>query len=123
MSFLPRWLGSGKSEPPPPEHAVIVRLVISGEEFGTPEERTAIHQLADAMERRVQDSKAGMYDGDEFGAGECTLYFYGPDANALFATIEPELRASPLAKGGQATKRFGAAGDPGARKEIIRLES
>lgn len=121
MSFLSRWFGSGKSEPTPPEHAVIVRLVITGEEFGTPEERTAIHHLADAMEKRVQAAKAGMYDGDEFGGGECTLYFYGPDADALFAAIEPELRASALARGGSATKRFGVAGDPNVRVEKLPL--
>jgi hypothetical protein len=44
---------------------------------------------------------------------------YGPDADALFAAVEPILRESPLAVGGHAIKRYGKAVDPDAKNVRI----
>jgi hypothetical protein len=46
---------------------------------------------------------------------------YGPDARALFAAVQPVLLASPVAKGGQVTLRFGGADDATAAEETISL--
>lgn len=88
------------------EHCVKVYLKLSNE-YGTPEEIEAIHELSDALEEAIQESGAGEFDGDEFGGGECTLYMYGPDADKLFEAIRKSLKSSPAATGGYALKRYG----------------
>jgi hypothetical protein len=105
------------------EHAVLVHLKLSNEASGTQKEAEAIHALSDRLEARILEAGAGEFDGDEFGQGECTLYMYGPDADALFRAIEPELRASPLTRRGSVTKRYGAADDPAAREVRVSLDA
>jgi hypothetical protein len=98
------------------EQAVIVHLKLSNDEFGTAEERDAIHTLCNALERVIESTFVGEFDGDEFGEGQCSLYMYGDDADALFAAVEPLLRASRLSRRGYAVKRYGDASDPSARE-------
>jgi len=47
----------------------------------------AIHALSHKLEEVIKAKHLGEFDGDEFGGGDCTLYMYGPDADALFAAI------------------------------------
>ena len=101
------------------EHAVLVQLTLSGGEFGSEAETDAIHELTDKLEEAIEERDAGEFDGDEFGGGKCTLFMYGSDADALFAAVEPLLRASPLTRGGLAIKRYGAAGDADAKEARI----
>lgn len=98
------------------EHAVIVYLRLSDDDFGSSEERDNIMDFGEELARAINSAGAGEFDGDEFGQGECTLFMYGPDADRLFAAIEPLLKSSPLASGGYAVKRYGEAGDPNARE-------
>ena len=107
----------------PPEHAVIVSLVLSNEEFGEAAERDAIHALTDRMDAAIRAAGAGEFDGDEFGDGSCTLYMYGPDADRLFAAVEPLLRGSSLVTGGHAIKRYGPAADPQARQVRVDFDA
>lgn len=100
---------------------MIVHLELSDDEFGTREEREAIHRLTSELERAIESADAGEFDGDEFGAGACTLYMYGSDADRLFAAVESALRASPLARGGYAIKRYGEAADPSSREVRVEL--
>lgn len=102
-----------------PEHAFIVTLKLSDDQFGTEEERGRIHQLSDRLERAIESAGAGEFDGDEFGGGTCTLFMYGPNADALFAAVDPLLSASSLAKGAKGVKRYGEASDPNAREELV----
>jgi hypothetical protein len=106
----------------PDEHAVIVHLTLSAPGFGESEEREAIHRLTDRLDAAISAAGAGEFDGDEFGAGTCTLFMYGPDADRLFAAVEPDLRASSLTKGGYAVKRYGAAANPQAREVRVEFE-
>ena len=103
------------------KQAVILSLRLSDAGFGTPEERAAIHELENRFEALLAKSKAGELDGDEFGAGQCTIYLYGSDADALFAVLETELRGSPLSRGGSVLKRYGGARDPGAKEARLSL--
>ena len=103
------------------EHAVIAHLKLSDEKFGTEDERASIRELSSKLEQCIERAAAGEVDGDEFGAGECTLYMYGPDADRLFAAIEPVLRACAHARGGFVIKRYGSASDPGAREIRVDL--
>jgi hypothetical protein len=98
------------------EQAVIVYLLLSGGQFGAPQERQSIQTLEDRLNQVVSDEGVGEFDGDEFGEGKCTLYLYGADAEKLFHAIEPLLKSSPVAAGGHAIKRFGAAVDPAAKE-------
>lgn len=102
------------------EQAVIVHYKLSDDEFGLAEEREALHQLEDSLESQISRRRAGEVDGHEFGNGEAVLYCYGPDADALFALIEHELR-SMKARPAYVILRYGEASDPDARERRVDL--
>ena len=102
------------------EHAVLAYLKLSDDQFDTTNKRESIHELCDRLEEIIVEAGVGEFDGDEFGEGDCILYMYGPDADALFSAVESVLRVSPHAKGGYVIKRYGEASDPAARE--IRVE-
>jgi hypothetical protein len=106
-----------------PEQAVLVHLRLSDAGFGTREEMVSIHALSGRLEARIAAARVGEFDGDEFGQGECMLFMYGPNADALFEAVEPELRASPLSRGGWVIKRYGASDDDSAKEVRIDLDS
>lgn len=82
------------------EQDLLVVLRLSNRQMGTRDEREQLEQLADQLEAAVVAAGAGEYDGDEFGGGTCTLFFCGPDVDALIRVLRPLLRHSPLARGG-----------------------
>lgn len=92
------------------DHAVLVHLKLSSGEFGEEEERERIGQLGDRLDDLVQKADVGEFDGDEYGDGECVLYFYGGNADKLYAAMEPTLLLSPLSPGGHAVKQYGEGG-------------
>jgi hypothetical protein len=100
------------------EQAVIVHLKLSGSGFGEKHEREALFKLEDAIATSIERSSVGEHDGNEVGGGEFVIYCYGPNADALFAAIEPTLRASPLSKGATVVIRYGK---PGARQREVKL--
>ncbi len=104
-----------------PEHAVLVYLKLSNGQMGTEKERADCHALEDRLERSINAKQAGEFDGDEFGEGFCTLYMYGPDADALFKAVEADLKSAPLLTGSYAIKRYGSAGDEKAREIRVVL--
>lgn len=103
------------------EQAVTVHLQLDSLLFGSPRERESIQILEERLERAIAAAEAGEFDGDEFVDRECVLHAYGPDADRLFATIEPVLRTAPLMSGGYAIKRYGAPGDAGALEVRVTL--
>jgi hypothetical protein len=100
---------------------VIAHLKLSDGAFGSTDERDSIHELCSQLELCIERAGAGEFDGDEFGAGECTLYMYGPDADRLFGAVERQLRRSAHAHGGFVIKRYGAASNPAAREVRVEL--
>lgn len=102
------------------EQALIVTLRLSSDGFGTPEEREALMDFEEQLAAAIENADAGEFDGDMFGEGECVLYMYGPDADRLFATVEPLLKSCPLTPSGYAVKRYGEATDADARE--VRVE-
>ena len=98
------------------DHAVLIHLKLQHGEFGSTEEREAIHALEDELSDAVEDAGVGEFDGDDFGNGESILYMYGPDADKLFDVIQTLLQRSPLTKGGYVIKRYGEAEDEDARE-------
>lgn len=111
-----RWFGRKQD----PEHAVIVHFSLTGDEYGTEDEREALHRLTDSLEARIEANRAGEYDGDEFGGGEGVLYCYGPDADRLFSVIEADVRSFP-ARPAFAILRYGPADDRAAQERRIDL--
>lgn len=93
---------------------VLVTLPLRDSVLGGDEEREAIMDLELAIETAVEAAGVGELDGDLFGGGECLLYLYGPDADALYTVVEPLLIRSRAAQGGHAIKRYGGAEDPDA---------
>ena len=76
-----------------------------------------------ALEERltaIKSAGVGELDGNEFGAGEVTLYAYGPDASRLFAVIEADLRAFS-ARPAHAVLRYREASDPTSIEQRIDL--
>ncbi|MFC8826249.1 hypothetical protein ACFT9I_12965 [Streptomyces sp. NPDC057137] len=78
------------------EQAVIARYRLSGDRFGSPAERGLVFEASRVMSAEVEKWGVGEVDGNEFGAGEVTVYAYGPDAQALFGVMEPILRSLPM---------------------------
>lgn len=107
-----QWLFGRREQPAPeasaesPEQAVLVYLRLSDDNVGTDDERRQIHALSNALEAVLKDSPVGDFDGEEFDDGRCTLYLYGPEADALFAAIEPTLRSHAITRGGTAIKCY-----------------
>ena len=97
------------------EQAVIVHLRLSDGAFGSCEERRALFDLEEQLESAIAAAGVGEFDGDEFGEGECVLYMYGPQADQLWAVVEPVLGACPCASSGYAIKRYGEATDVSAQ--------
>lgn len=95
------------------EHAVIVCLKPAG--------RLDLAALEDRLAVELEHTASGEYDGNEIAldGSEAILYFYGPDADALWTAVAPALRAQPVASGSHATKRYGTADDPTARTERV----
>lgn len=89
-----------KAEMPTPAvndgHAVLLHFKLSGDEHGTEEERAEVFAIEERLEQLVAASGAGEFDGNEFGGGEAVLYLYGPDKDALWRAIEPQVRACSL---------------------------
>jgi len=89
-----------QDELPAGEQDLLVVLRLSNRQMGTLRERQEIEAFADQLEAAVLEAGVGEYDGDEIGGGECTLFFCGPDADRLQATLQPLLKRSALCRGG-----------------------
>ncbi|MFC9688275.1 hypothetical protein ACFTSF_07010 [Kribbella sp. NPDC056951] len=102
-----------------PEHAVIIHISLNGRGSTGRKARAEIWALEGQLEAALPP-ECGEFDGDEFGAEEVVLYLYGPDADALFSTIENLLRASSL-RPMHAVLRYGEASDALAVERRVDL--
>lgn len=109
---------SRRAAKPAEEQAVILKLKLVSGQMGSDEERQHIHDLEDRLENAIKRSAVGDFDGDEYGDGYCTLYMYGPNAEALFEAIQPALQSYRAAPGSYALKRYGK---PGSQQDRIPL--
>ncbi len=112
MSILGSLFGKKKDE-----QAVLVYLDGTGlpdEVYRDCDLMTIEDKLTEIIERR----KLGVFDGNEVGPKETTLFMYGPDAERLFSGIEQTLRDYPLCKGARVVIR---QGKPGAAQRELKL--
>jgi hypothetical protein len=100
------------------EQAVILKVKLASGQMGTDEERQRIHDLEGQLSAAINRSAVGQFDGDEYGDGYCTIYMYGPSAEALFGAIKPALKGFHAHPGSYALKRYGK---PGSRQDRIPL--
>jgi hypothetical protein len=98
------------------EHAVIV-------EFKFASDVQRITQLEDELRAAIEAAKVGEFDGNELAVdgSEGRFYMYGPDADRLFNVVRPILEASPLMKGADVIKRYGAATGERAKETRVKL--
>lgn len=99
---------SGADASPPhsaPEQAVIVRFSYGSKDL------SRLFALESKLEAAISNAHAGEYDGNEVAedGSDGILYMYGPDADRLFRTIEPILKATSFMNGAEVTVRYGAS--------------
>ncbi|MEU5920897.1 hypothetical protein [Streptomyces sp. NPDC047141] len=80
----------------PPEHAVIARFQLGGDELGEPDQWSLVFDAERSLGAAVATAGVGEVDGNEFGGGEVVIFAYGPDADTLYRVMEPGLRALPF---------------------------
>ena len=125
MSFFERLFGKKPTSGRPPDvnpsggqqEAVLVHL----DGRGLPDhvyEECDLATIEDRLAEAMATDHLGELDGNEIGPAETTLFLYGPDAERLFAGIEPILRAYPLCQGARVEIRRGG---PGAEAREVRL--
>jgi hypothetical protein len=105
----------------PGSQTVLIHLKLSDGGSGTPADASAMHALASHLDAKTKQTQVGRFETATFRDGECVLIMYGPSADSLYATIEPELRASSLSRGGWVIKRYGNAQDRNARTVRVEL--
>jgi len=104
-------------QPEEPQQAVLVHL----DGTGLPDhiyQECDLATIEDQLIEVIARNKLGEFDGNEVGPSETTLFMYGPDAERLFAGIEPILRGYPLCQGARVEIRHGG---PGAQTREVRL--
>lgn len=94
-----------------PDHAILVHITSLPDDAG-------LDSIEDPLIEAIENAGVGEFDGNEIGPEEAVLYMYGPDGDALWAIIEPILRAAPLGEGSYATVRYG---EPGAEERRVEL--
>ncbi|MFJ3099741.1 hypothetical protein [Streptomyces hydrogenans] len=102
------------------EHAVIARYRMPGDGFGEPGDRAVVRAAQKLLAQVIERAGVGEFDGNEFGGGEVVLFAYGPDADALFAVMEPilcDLSFRPA----NVVLRYGSASDPATAERLVEL--
>lgn len=99
------------------EHAVIVEFDYA------PDSIEPLHDFEEQLEAAIASAEVGEYDGHEIAAdfSDGTLYMYGPDADALFAVVQPLLAGAGLFRNARATLRYGPPED-GVPEQIVPLD-
>jgi hypothetical protein len=108
------------------EQSVIVTFYGFAEKFWTSYSRSLepLFELEDRLIETLQNSDLGIVDGHEIAmdGSDGTLFLYGPDADALYAAIEPVLRSSAVTQGGHATLRYGGPMEPNVLEKYIEIK-
>jgi hypothetical protein len=108
------------------EQSVIVVFYKFGEKFWTDESRPLdpLFDLEDQLLAALEGKNVGELDGHEIAVdgSDGFLFLYGPDADALYAVIEPVLRASQVTQGGNATLRYGSHGEHNVLEKYIEIK-
>ncbi|MDR3501608.1 MAG: hypothetical protein P4L79_03405 [Legionella sp.] len=98
------------------EQAVIVHFLYKSDNL------MPLFTLEEQLIAAVKTADVGEYDGHEIATNyrDGYLYLYGPDADRLFETIVPILKAQNFMLGARITKRYGPPADR-SRETVIQL--
>lgn len=102
---------------PAPEHAVIARFRLGGDGLGESDQWSQVFEAERSMGAAVAAAGVGEVDGNEFGGGEVVIFAYGPDADALYRVMEPDLRALPF-RPAHVVLRYGEPDDDVASERV-----
>ena len=83
-----------------------------------------IHTLERALIEAIVDAQVGVYDGHEvdlLDGDDAYLFMYGPDADRLFAIVQPLLEAASLMQGAEVTLRYGSSDNEAAEERRLRI--
>lgn len=99
----------------PSEQAVIVRF-----DYGSIN-LAPLSALEDRLIAAIEAADVGEFDGNEIAVdgSHGFLYMYGPDANALFATVRPILESTEFMKAARVRLRYGPPGEGTNEVEIV----
>lgn len=95
------------------EHEVVLSIALGTEGRAVPED---LARLEEALTDALATAQAGQIVGHEVAFGRYQLVLRGPDADRLFASLEPLLRASPRVAQAKVVKRYGR------RSREVRVE-
>jgi hypothetical protein len=108
------------------EHSVIVTFYDFAEKFWTDDLQTLdpLFDLQDDLMAALYGKQIGELDGHEIAmdGSDGFLFLYGPDADKLYAAIEPVLRSSAVTQGGNATLRYGSPGMHNVHERYIEIK-
>ncbi|MBI3948139.1 MAG: hypothetical protein HY321_19635 [Armatimonadetes bacterium] len=99
------------------EHAVIVSFAYGDRNLD------ALFDLEEKLEAAIEEAGVGEYDGNEIAVdgSDGSLFMFGPDAERLFAVVQPILATTPFMKGAEVHLRFGPPGE-GVPERIVTLD-
>jgi hypothetical protein len=107
------------ADPNPFGDDLLVVLRLSNDLMGIAAERQAIRELEHALEAAIAGRPGvGEFDGDEFGGGECTLFFAARNAQELFDLLHPILRRSAACRGAEVVLQAAADGGRVLRRRV-----
>jgi hypothetical protein len=101
-----------------PRQAVIAYFKLSNDDWGVPRDFAEMDEWEDGLFHAIEESGVGEFDGIGRGLGFLEFYMYGPDADALFAVVEPLIRAFPAHPGSYVVKQYGEPGAPEVRIDL-----
>ena len=78
-------------------------------------------KMEDRLIAAINENGVGEFDGIERGRGAYIMYMYGPNADQLFAVVEPILKSEQVARGSFVIKRYGSTEDENAREVRVPL--
>lgn len=115
MGFFSRLFGAkSPAKQAKHEHSVIVNFSYKGADLGP------IFELEDRLVKAIEAARVGEFDGNEFSEdlSDCYFYMYGPDADQLFAVIQPILKTSEFMHGATTKLRYGPPNSNARETEV-----
>jgi hypothetical protein len=109
-----------KETQPGREQAVIISMRLSNDHFGTEAEDESLARLEAEIEKCLEGSDVGQWDGHESGGGYHKIFIYGSCAEKLSEALLPTVLAYDALPGSYMVKRMG---EIGSDEQYIWLDS
>lgn len=92
----PSQSGNAVAETSPYLEDLVLVVFALDAEFGNDSTLKQMWAVEDRAAAALESSGAGYIDGNEIGASEYALYFYGTDREAMWQVLEPIMRDAPI---------------------------